>query len=87
MGVSRDMAILLPKLVNEFIGTFFLVLVVCITGTNGDVYKCTGITPAVAIGGMLMVPAHPPFLNMTPSQVLVFMGGHVSGFIVASNYF
>lgn len=55
MGLSRDMAVLLPKLVNEFIGTFFLVLVVCITGTNGDVYKCTGITPAVAIGGMLMV--------------------------------
>lgn len=65
MGLSRDVVILIPKLVNEFIGTFFLVLVVCITGANGEVYKCTGITPAFAIGGMLMV--------------LVFMGGHVSG--------
>lgn len=60
----RDLCItLLPKLVNEFIGTFFLVLVVCLT-SGGD-YVCSGLSPAFAIGSMLMV--------------LVFMGGHVSG--------
>lgn len=63
MGVRDYCSVLLPKLVNEFIGTFFLVLVVCLTSSGS--YVCSGLSPAFAIGSMLMV--------------LVFMGGHVSG--------
>jgi len=52
-----------PKLTTEFVGTFFLVLIIalCVTGGNADVAR---LAP-VAIGLGLMV--------------LVYMGGHISG--------
>ncbi|HZW07324.1 MAG TPA: aquaporin, partial [Phycisphaerales bacterium] len=52
-----------PKLTTEFVGTFFLVLVIalCVTGGNADVARLA----AIPIGLGLMV--------------LVYMGGHISG--------
>jgi aquaporin Z len=54
---------LIPKLVTELIGTFFLVLTIGCTVILGGTDK--GIIPPLAIGSALMV--------------MVFAGGHISG--------
>ncbi|QEG20265.1 MIP/aquaporin family protein [Mariniblastus fucicola] len=51
------------KYLTEFIGTFFLVFVVCLMTTQPNDH--TGIVGAIAIGSTLMI--------------MVYMGGHVSG--------
>ena len=51
------------KYLTEFIGTFFLVFVICLTVTQGNDF--TGIVAPIAIGSTLMI--------------MVFMGGHISG--------
>jgi len=51
------------KYLTEFIGTFFLVLVICLMTTQGNDH--TGIVAPLAIGCTLMI--------------MVYMGGHVSG--------
>ena len=51
------------KYLTEFIGTFFLVFVICLMTTQGNDH--TGIVAPIAIGCTLMI--------------MVFMGGHVSG--------
>lgn len=51
------------KYLTEFIGTFFLVLVICLMTTQAN--DNTGIVAPIAIGCTLMI--------------MVYMGGHVSG--------
>ena len=51
------------KYLTEFIGTFFLVFVICLMTTQGTEF--TGIVAPIAIGCTLMI--------------MVFMGGHISG--------
>ena len=51
------------KYLTEFIGTFFLVFVICLMVTQGN--DNTGIVAPIAIGCTLMI--------------MVYMGGHVSG--------
>ena len=51
------------KYLTEFIGTFFLVFVICLMTTQGNEH--TGIVAPIAIGCTLMI--------------MVYMGGHVSG--------
>lgn len=53
----------LAKYLTEFIGTFFLVFVICLMTTQGNEH--TGIVAPLAIGCTLMI--------------MVYMGGHVSG--------
>lgn len=55
--------VLFPKLLNEFVGTFFLVLVGCLSRQLR--FECVRLASSMAIGSMLMV--------------VVFMGGHISG--------
>lgn len=55
--------VLVPKLINEFVGTFFLVLVGCLSRQLK--FECVRLASSMAIGSMLMV--------------VVFMGGHISG--------
>lgn len=55
--------VLFPKLLNEFVGTFFLVLVGCLSRQLK--FECVRLASSMAIGSMLMV--------------VVFMGGHISG--------
>ena len=54
------------KYLTEFIGTFFLVLVICLLTTQANqANDNTGIVAPLAIGCTLMI--------------MVYMGGHVSG--------
>jgi len=57
-------ASLLPVLLTEFIGTFFLVFTVALNVAE-EKAKSTGAQAPLAIGGMLMV--------------MIFCGGHISG--------
>lgn len=55
----------MKKYIIEFIGTFFLVLVIGMTGYQNELFGSPQLLAPIAIGGILMV--------------LVYMGGPVSG--------